>query len=245
MNNIKYRNLLFSISFIFLSSILVAKVFVNIDLNLDAKTATIVNSDFSERSSLAFSPLKQTSNNLDKLYQQAKDAQPDLNQLTKEIASQLGGEALIPKTLKSRERAIEKINADYDGDVSRITDLARSSVIFETEYQVLQALDILQQDMKVIRIKNRFQNPVNGYRDVLLNIRMPNQHIVEMQLHLRHILEVKYEFGDKLYQEIRTIEADTKREQRDLTPDESKRIEQLRNQAKKLYDEAFEKSQSQ
>ena len=152
---------------------------------------------------------------------------------------------MIPETLKTRERAREKIAADYGGDASRITDLARSSVIFDTEEQVLQALDILRQDMNVIRIKNRFAKPVNGYRDVLLNVLMPNKHIAEMQLHLRSILDVKYEFGDKLYQEIRTIEANALKEERDLTPDESKRIEQLSFEAKKLYDEAFAKSKSQ
>ena len=66
-----------------------------------------------------------------------------------------------------------------------------------------------------------------------------------MQLHLRSILDVKYKFGDKLYQEIRSIESDAIQEQRDLTSDETKRIEQLRSQAEKLYNEAFEKSQSQ
>lgn len=245
MSNIKYRTILLSISFLLLSFFLVSKVAVNIDLNRDREPTTITNSDLLERSPQASNPLKQTSNDLDELYQQAAEAQPDLDRVTQKVASQLGGEALIPETLKARERAMEKIAADYGGEVSRITDLARSSVIFETEKQVLEALDILQHDMNVIRIKNRFQNPVNGYRDVLLNIQMPNGHIVEMQLHLRSILDVKYKFGDQLYQEIRTIEADAIQEQRDLTSDETKRIEQLRSQAEKLYNEAFEKSKSQ
>ena len=242
MNNIKSRTLLFSISFFLLSSLLVAKIAPNADLSRNSESTTAASSDVSQRSLQAFNPERQTTDDLDELYQQAAEAQPDLNRVTQKVADRFGGEALIPKTLKTRERAMEKIAADYAGDASRITDLARSSVIFETESEVLQALEMLQNDMNVIRIKNRFQNPVNGYRDVLLNILMPNGHIVEMQLHLRSILEVKYKFGDKLYQEIRTIEADAEREQRDLTSNEAKRIQQLSSQAKMLYDRAFEQS---
>ena len=245
MNKIKYRNILFIIASLLLSSFLIAKIAVNVDFNSDRAPANIVNADLSKRSLPASNPLKQSSNDLDELYQQAAEAQPYLNQLTQKVANQLGGEALIPKTLKARERSQEKIAADYGGDASRITDLARSSVIFETEEQVLQALNVLQQDMNVLRVKNRFEKPVNGYRDVLLNLLMPNGHIVEMQLHLRSILEAKYQFGDNIYQEIRTIEANATKEQRDLTPDETKRLEQLRSQAEKLYNEAFSKSQSQ
>ena len=243
MKDIKYRNIFLSVAALLLSSCLILKVAVNIDSNRDA--ATVTNLELPERSRQTTEPLRQTSNNLDELYQQAAEAQPSLNKATQAVADRFGGEALIPETLKARERSSEKIAADYGGDASRITDIVRSSVIFETEEQVLQALTTLEQDMDVIRIKNRFENPVNGYRDVLLNILLPNRHIAEMQLHLRNILDVKYEFGDKLYQEIRTIEVDAIQAQRDLTPDESKRIEQLRSQAEQLYNEAFEKSKLQ
>lgn len=248
MNKIKYRNLLFSVAFLLLSSLFIFQITENAK-NIDSKgneeLATVINEDLPETSSPISEPLKQTSNNLDELYEQAAVAQKDLDKLTRKVASQFGGEPLIPETLKTRKRSEEKIAADYNGDASRITDLARSSVIFATESQVLQALEALQQDMNVIRIKNRFANPVNGYRDVLLNISMPNQHIVEMQLHLRTILDAKYEFGDKIYQEIRTIEANAIQEKRNLTPDEVKRLESLRNQAEELYNDAFAKSKSQ
>ena len=240
MNKIKIRTILFSIAVLLLSFVLIAKITVNPDIKSDRQPPAIVNINSSERSQS--SPLQQSTDDLDELYQQAIEAQPYLNRVTEKVAQQLGGEALIPKTLKTRERSMEKIAADYGGDASRIMDIVRSSVIFETEEQVLEALNILRQDMNVLRIKNRFESPVNGYRDVLLNILMPNGHIAEMQLHLRSILDVKYKFGDKIYQKIRTIEADAIKEQRDLNADEAKRIEELSNKAKKLYDEAFEKS---
>ena len=237
--NIKSRTILFS-SFLVLSIFLDAKIAVNSELNHNGLT-TVASSNMLGRS-LQTSSLRQTTNNLDELYRQAAQAQPDLNKITQKVADEFGGEALIPKTLKTRDRAMEKIAADYAGDAARITDLARSSVIFKTEEQVLQALKMLQDNMNVIRIKNRFQSPVNGYRDVLLNVLMPNGHIAEVQLHLRSILETKYKYGDEIYREIRTIEADAEQERRDITSNEAKRIEQLRSQAKELYDRAFEQS---
>lgn len=244
MKNIKSRTILFSVSFLLLSFFLAVKVVPKVDFSRDSETTTASNINLSGRSPQTSQRLKQTSNDLDELYRQAAQAQPALSAVTQKAADHFGGEALIPKTLKARERSLEKIAADYGGDASRITDIARSSVIFETESQVLQALDMLQDDMNVIRIKNRFQSPVNGYRDVLLNILMPNGHIVEMQLHLRSILEVKYKFGDNIYQEIRSIEADAEQEQRDLTPSEAKRIQELSSEAKRLYDRAFEQSKT-
>lgn len=71
-------------------------------------------------------PVRQSISNLDELYQQAEEAQEYLSQATEEIANQLSGKPLIPPTLKGRERTLEKIAADYGGDASRITDLARS-----------------------------------------------------------------------------------------------------------------------
>ena len=196
----------------------------------------------SVRSQLADEALKQSSNDLEKLYQQAAIAQPYLSLTTQELARELGGEALIPPTLKTRERSLEKIATDYDGDASRITDLARSSIIFETEAEVLKALSVLQQRTDVLRFKNRFASPIDGYRDVLLNVLTPNGHIVEIQLHLRSILEAKYESGDGIYSTIRTIEGDAKREGRSLTTSETMQIQELRTKARKLYNDAFAKS---
>ena len=187
-------------------------------------------------------PVRQNSSNLDELYQQAEEAQEYLSQATEEIASQLGGEPLIPPTLKGRERTLEKITADYGGDASRITDLARSSIIFENPQQVYQALEVLQNKFDLVRIKDRFQNPANGYRDILLNLEMPNGHVVEMQLHLRSILEVKNGIGHELYERVRSIKALAKSENRPLTSFEIEQIRESELEMEKLYEQAFEQS---
>lgn len=74
---------------------------------------------------------------------------------------------------------------------------------------------------------------------------MPNGHIVEMQLHLRSILEVKNGIGHQLYEQIRSIEALAKKEGRDLTPLEDNQIRDLKSQMVRVYNEAFKRSSSE
>jgi hypothetical protein len=186
--------------------------------------------------------LHQKSTDLDTLYQDAKVAQEELSDATRSIAQNIGGEPLIPPGLKGRERTQEKIQADYEGDPSRITDLARSSIICENPQQVYQALGQLESQFKTVRIKDRFKNPMNGYRDILVNLEMSNGHIVEVQLHLRSVMEVKNGAGHKLYEESRKIDAQAKIENRPLTSQERAKRQQLKQQQKLIYDRAYENS---
>ncbi|MFN3201566.1 MAG: hypothetical protein ACE366_24400 [Bradymonadia bacterium] len=177
---------------------------------------------------------------LDELYEQARVAQEELATVTNDIAGSTGGEAKIPPNLKGRPRAEEKLAADYGGDVSRLTDLARTSIIYESLDDVYRGLEQIQGRFEVTKLKDRFANPTDqGYRDILLNVRMSNGHVVEIQLHMKQIIEVKSGAGHKLYEEIRTIEATAKAENRALTPEELGRIEQLNAQSRSVYDEAL------
>jgi hypothetical protein len=186
--------------------------------------------------------LQQKTNNLDELYIQAEAAQQDLSSATNRIAKLVGGEPLIPPSLKGRDRTLEKINTEYDGDASRITDLARSSIVCDNPQQIQEALGALQSKFSVVRMKDRFQAPVNGYRDMLINLEMPNGHIVEVQLHLRGVLDVKNGTGHQLYEQTRSIRAKAKAENRPLTAEEAQQIQALERQQKQLYDEAYERS---
>ena len=95
---------------------------------------------------------------------------------------------------------------------------------------------------ELVRIKNRFQNPANGYRDILLNLEMPNGHVVEMQLHLRSILEVKNGIGHELYEKVRSIKALAQTENRPLTRLEIEQIRESELEMERLYERAFQQS---
>jgi hypothetical protein len=185
--------------------------------------------------------LQQQVSDLDSLYEQAAVAHEQLSQATKDIAQAIGGEAVVPP-LKGRARAIEKAQADYGGDVSRLVDLARSTIVCENFEQVNQALTALQSRLKVVRLKNRFENPSGGYRDILANVELSNGHIGEIQINLRGMLEAKEGEGHKLFEKIRSIEARAAIERRPLTPEELTLRDQYKAQMKALYDAAFDKA---
>jgi hypothetical protein len=186
---------------------------------------------------------RQTSNDLDRLYRDAGVAQQQLTELTQAVASELGGHVVIPEKLKGRARAEEKIGSDYQGENARITDLARSSIEFDHPRQIEAAVQRIRERAEVVRIKDRFKNPVEGYRDVMMNVRMPHGHVVEIQLHLKAILEVKNGPGHALYEQIRTIKACAKLDGRELTTEEKQQIGRLIREMTGLYDRAYEESE--
>lgn len=140
--------------------------------------------------------LKQLSNDLDELYNAAKTANKELGQTTKKFARETGGKpGLRPKEinngLKGRERAAEKINSDYLNPVtklpeaSRLVDIAGSKIVYDKVKDLYFALEKFSKENRILKIKDRIQDPLNGYRDILMNIKMKNGHIVEFRLHLK------------------------------------------------------------
>jgi len=98
--------------------------------------------------------------------------------------------------LKGLLRGREKISMDYEGDVRRLRDVLRASIVCETaaELQMLgKQLAALEAagTIRVIQIKNRFIGAPtpSGYRDI--NISMIYYDLLcEIQIHLEPILAI-------------------------------------------------------
>ncbi len=182
----------------------------------------------------------QTSGDLDQLFKQAKVADVELKALTDDIAKSTNGKAVYPPGLKTKARAIEKINADYGGDASKLLDISRSSISFDSADDLYKALDKIDKRAEIVRIKDRFVKPApGGYRDILVNIKQPNGHITELQLHAKQILDVKGGTGHKLYEQIREINGKAILENRPLSASELKLQNSLIKESEALYDNAF------
>ena len=74
-------------------------------------------------------------------------------------------------SVKSSNRALEKLLRTYDDDVSRLLDCCRQSIIFENLEELSQCFKAILQDpeITVVRVKNRFDPNYNsaysaGYR---------------------------------------------------------------------------------
>lgn len=97
--------------------------------------------------------------------------------------------------LKHESRAIEKAFRCYGGDVSRLLDLSRHSIVFEEPEQMLQCLELLRADadVHVLRIKNELhpsQQGSCGYRQVLLNVAIVTEETQRMGVSM-HVSEIQ------------------------------------------------------
>ena len=77
---------------------------------------------------------------------------------------------------------------------------------------------------------------------MLLNVKLSNGHIAEIQIHLEEIALMKEKQGHKLYEIVRVLEPKAKKGE--LTPDEAIELDRANLEMKKLYDEAWEKAKA-
>ena len=107
-------------------------------------------------------------------------------------------------TVKGLERARAKMDDDYNGDARRVVDFVRASGIFETPADLVSALAQLDETpdiddraprLRVVRAKDKFNHPRDGYRDLLLNVALVEDgdeaHVGELQMHIAAIIEKK------------------------------------------------------
>ena len=127
------------------------------------------------------------------------------------------GKVLLPKR---RQRAIEKVWRSYGGNATRLRDLVRASLTFDTvgELKVCLALILADGNVRVLGVKNRFASTYDaiklscGYRDIQLSVTLSeacfspeevamelHEHVCEVQLHLRPIYTLKNDEGHKRY----------------------------------------------
>ncbi|MGZ9897451.1 RelA/SpoT domain-containing protein [Shewanella gaetbuli] len=185
-------------------------------------------------------PPKQTSDNLDELIQLAHLAQQELATILDNISIQQNIEATLPAP-KSPQRAAQKVMNKFDGDASRITDLARGSLVADNVADLMASYQKLTETTEIIQVKNRFANPkASGYRDLNVLVKLPqSQMIVEVQLHLHSIAEIKSGVDHANYEQIQQIEATAYAARRPLNDIEMQQITRIRQQSHKQYHKAW------
>jgi hypothetical protein len=134
-------------------------------------------------------------------------------------------QGLLPKR---RKRAIEKVWRGYKGDATRLRDLVRCSLVFDSVEHLEAGIDVILTDptVSILRVKNRFASTYNaedscGYRDIQLNAVVTPQsfndaeielglheHVCEIQLHLKPMYDLKNDAGHKRYVKYRNERAE-------------------------------------
>ena len=186
---------------------------------------------------------RQSSNEIAELYTQAKTVLPILESFLKHVAAKTAASA-EGIGLKLNDRFEKKTGLRKGGDPSFVLDIARGALIAENIEGVFKLVRELEQSanaygIRVVRLKERFTTPKeSGYRDVQVNlaIELPGStdvHIVEVQVHLRSLYELKKIHGDELYREIRSLEE---------SGQSPERLQELKKEHRKLFEETYQKN---
>ncbi|NBE81532.1 toxin glutamine deamidase domain-containing protein [Micromonospora rubida] len=176
---------------------------------------------------------------LELLYQASVAAQEELVTLAQDLAHDgdrvVGAAGWRPRP-KGRKRAEDKIRK-YQGDVSRLLDLAAAKVEFNSLGDVYKALERLRDHprVQIVACDDRFQAPQNsGYRDVQLVLRMSNGYLAEFRLHLASMDEVAV-WEHSLYEVKRDLESLARQDGRKLNLRERAIVDGILERQQQLF----------
>ncbi|SEB40404.1 Papain fold toxin 1, glutamine deamidase [Amycolatopsis tolypomycina] len=170
------------------------------------------------------------------------ETQGTLNRITERIAGETDGHPGFRPEPKDSIRALAKI-AKHDWDGSKLHDLVGTKIQFEQVADMYRALDAVRRDpeLTIVDFTDRLAHPKDsGYRDLQMNVRLPNGHVAELRLHLTHIDGVAaYEHA--LYEVRRDFETFSRKEGRGglLSPEEAALAAALTEQVRSRFEEAF------
>lgn len=137
---------------------------------------------------------------LDEAYALVEASREEFASWTKAIAGRFGAR-IKPRPgagLKDHSSAASKIT-DTEGPGS-ILDLAGNTLVLESYDKIREMAAYLKSLPEVARQKDRFANPTkDNYRDFLVNVRMGNGAIVEIQVTSEQMLEAKDHGGHTFY----------------------------------------------
>ena len=141
-----------------------------------------------------------------KLIEKGRTTLATFSDKAQELATITNGK-FIECSLKSEKRCTEKAEADYNGDVMRVVDVVRASIVFPDVASLVKAFDHIPKLFdKVVRVKNRFvgDSVSGGYRDVKINPEV-NGKVCELQLHLKAFMEASDEGSHEVYEWARSL----------------------------------------
>lgn len=175
---------------------------------------------------------------------EAEQVKPQFDQINRDIAEKVGG-TYKSAPIKGVDRVIEKSTAEYGGDVTKIKDLVRSTIIVDSIDKVDDAIKMISEKYEIDpKTSRNLFNPnasasSDGYRDAKLNVMLDGGQTMEIQINTPQMIMAKDKVHD-LYKERRTLEAKIVKENRLATPEELVEMNRLNSQMKSIYDAAFE-----
>lgn len=160
------------------------------------------------------------------------------------------GPILFGIGVKKEARATEKVTYEYDGEWERLFDSYRTTVAVDSpEDAYTVAADLVRSGLAV-RVKDTQHDPLEDthWRDIKINIRMPNGLIGEIAIVTKKMLLAK-NVGHAYYETSRTIEAKytvdgVKKPKSEWAPEDYDKWKVAVDKQAELYDEAWRQSES-
>jgi hypothetical protein len=173
----------------------------------------------------------------------AEMIKPRFTKDVNEIAEAVGGD-VRSVGLKSMGRSVEKMWTDTENGLmgqpqaSDILDLLRTTIVVDNESQIQPTINLLTEKFgrvkkgvkQLFRVKDRFAKPLNGYRDILTNVQLPNGLVAEIQINVPTMITAK-NTGHVVYAMSRVL------------PEGSAERMRLEELSGKFYEEAYKFSQ--
>jgi len=173
--------------------------------------------------------------NMDEAYELAAQSKPDFDNFCSGIAKELGCE-YIEAPLKGKERAHQKLNSKYKGDLKQLQDIARGRIVCDNLEQIDELKKHIKENTNPYVEADRIDRPnERGYRDLKFTFPSSNGLLVELQIHLRAFVEADKKTHSH-YEKIRDIQSNAKN--RPLTEREQMEVTFREKICKKAYTDA-------
>lgn len=127
-------------------------------------------------------------------------------------------------SVKTDDRAIEKVLSDYGLNVDKLKDANRSLLFIDDPNNMASLVQQIKQDFNVVRVKNDFENSDAGYKKAIVNVKIPGGATSEIQVTTEEYWKARKELGGHdLYEAVRV---------------KTEGWEEMEKQMNDLYDEA-------
>lgn len=182
--------------------------------------------------------LQQKTSVLCELLAEARETQTRIVPLLHDIPMVI---QVIDPGIKGMETINRLLKTRWNGDASYITDYARATIVVENFPDIYFCLEELKKHVHVLSIDDHYALPFpEMYRDINVVFADPcNGHIGEIQINSKPMILFKNTAGHDIFDKIRIIRAKEQLENRMLTEDEIKRIQELTNMSIGGYKSAF------
>ncbi len=180
----------------------------------------------------------------DDLHKQAQESMPLLERSAQNLLDRLKAQnselfkdvIFEMGPLKTRERALVKIEKDYGSDPREIKDLVRGRFVVDTPEQIAALKKALLEERDIDSMKDKYERPSSdtGYRDLNTKVALENGHIAEIQIQQRDMLRVNKPTHN-LMEQRQDIIRQAASETRMLSPAEENLKNTIESQAKELH----------